>query len=87
MCVLKTRQNSFSRIVNIGIFFSKLRNNNPLDKDFIDYGKLRKSGLDEQQALKKLQIKAVPPSGSDNHNYLQDTWKKNGMRVFKGFLK
>ena len=29
-------------------FFSKLRNNNPLDKDFIDYEKMRKSGLDEQ---------------------------------------
>ena len=37
-------------------FFSRLRNNNPLDKDFIDYEKLRKSGFDEQQALKKLQI-------------------------------
>ena len=49
-------------------FFSKLRNNNPLDKDFIDYEKLRKSGLDEQQTLKKLQIKTVPPSGLDNYN-------------------
>ena len=38
-------------------FFSKLRNNNPLDKDFIDYEMLRKTGLDEQQTLKKLQIK------------------------------
>ena len=68
-------------------FFSKLRNNNPLDKDFIDYEKLRKSGFDEQQALKKLQIKIVPPSGLDNYNYLQETWKKNGMTVFKYFLK
>ena len=68
-------------------FFSKLRNNNPLDKDFTDYEKLRKSGLDEQQALKKLQIKTVPSSGLDNYNYLQETWKKNGMTVFKDFLK
>ena len=66
-------------------FFSKLRNNNPLEKDFIDYEKLRKSGFDEQQALKKLQT--VPPSGLDNYNYLQETWKKNGMTVFKDFLK
>ena len=57
-------------------FFSKLRNNNPLDNDFIDYEKLRKSGFDEQQALKKLQIKTVPSSGLDNYNYLQETWKK-----------
>ena len=68
-------------------FFSKLKNNNPLNKDFIDYEKLRKSGFDEQQALKKLQIKTVPPSGLDNYNYLEETWKKNGMTVFKDFLK
>ena len=68
-------------------FFSKLRNNNSLDKYFIDNEKLRNSGLDEQQALKKLQIKTIPPSGMDNYNYLQETWKKNGMTVFKDFLK
>ena len=68
-------------------FFSKLRNNNPLDKDFLDNEKLRKSGLDEEQALKKLQIKTVPPSGLDNYNYLQETRKKNGMTVFKDFSK
>ena len=68
-------------------FFSKLRSNNPLDKDFIDYEKLRKSGFEEQQALKKLQIKTVPSSGLDNYNYLQKNWKKNGMTVFKDFLK
>ena len=68
------------------VFFSKLRNNNPPDKDFIDYEKLRKRGFDEQQALKKLQIKNFPPSGLDNYNYLQETWKKNGMTVIKDFL-
>ena len=68
-------------------FFSKLENNNPLDKDFIDYEKLRKSEFEEQQALKKLQIKTVSSSGLDNYNYLQETWKKNGMTVFKDFLK
>ena len=53
--------------------FSKLRNNNHLDKDFIDYEKLRKSVLHEQQAAKKFQIKTIPPSGLDNYNYLQET--------------
>ena len=57
------------------------------DKVFIDYGKLRKTGLDQQQALGKLQIKTIPPSGLDNYNYLQETWNKNGMTVFKDFLK
>ena len=68
-------------------FFNKLRNNNPLDQDFLDYERLRKSGFDEQQALKELQIKTVPPIGLDNYNYLQETWKKNRMTVFKDFLK
>ena len=66
-------------------FFRKLKNNNPLDKDFTDYEKLKKSGLDKQQALKKLQAKTVPPSGLDNYNYSRETWKKNGMTVFKDF--
>ena len=29
----------------------------------------------------------MPPSGLDNYNYLQETWKKNGMTVFKDFSK
>ena len=49
-------------------FFSAFRNNNPLDKDFVDYEKLKKSGFDEQQTLKKLQIKTFPPSGLVNYN-------------------
>ena len=68
-------------------FLSKLSNNNTLDKYFKEYETLRKSGLDEQQVLKKLQIKTVPPSGLDNYNYLQETWKKNGMTVLKEYLK
>ena len=67
--------------------FSKLRKNNPLDKDFKYYEKLRKRVLDEQRALKKLQVKSVPPSALDNYNYLRETWKKNGMTLFKDFLK
>ena len=35
-------------------FFSKLRNNNHLEKDFIDFEKLRKNEFEGQQALKKL---------------------------------
>ena len=68
-------------------FFSKLRNDNPLDNDFIDYEKLRKSGLDKQQALKKLQIKTIPPASLDNYNYLLELGRKNGMTVLKDFLK
>ena len=70
------------------VFFTykQLTNNNPLDRDFIDYEKLKKSGIDEQQALKKLQMRTVTPSGLDSCNYLQETWQKNGMTVFKVFF-
>ena len=70
-------------------FLVNLETRNPLDKDFIDYNKLIKSGLEEQQALKKLQVKTVPPFGLDNYIFLRETetWKKNGMTVFKDFLK
>ena len=40
-----------------------------IDKEFIDYEKLRQNRLDEEQSLKKLQIKTVPPSGFNNYNY------------------
>ena len=39
----------------------------------------------QKQAIKKLQIKTVPPSGLGNHHYLRETWKKIGMTVFKDF--
>ena len=41
----------FPKLSPYEAFFSKIRNNNPLDKDFVDFEKLKKSGLDEQQAL------------------------------------
>ena len=77
----------FTELPPYEAFFSKLRNNNLLDKDFLDYERLRKSGFDEQQTIKKLQIKTVLPSGLDNYKYLQETLQKIGMTVFKDFLK
>ena len=68
-------------------FFSKLRNNNPLDKDFQDYQKLRSSGLDKQKVLKKLQIRSVPATGWENYKYLQEIWQKHGKTTFKDFLQ
>ena len=68
-------------------FFSKLRNNNPLDKDFQDYPKLRSSGLDKQKVLKKLQIRSVPATGWENYKYLQEIWQKHRKTTFKDFLQ
>ena len=55
----------FPKLPPYEAFFSKLRNNNSLDKDFIVFEKLRKSELVEQLALRKLQIKTIPSSGFD----------------------
>ena len=83
----KSDKLDFPKLPPYETFFSKVRNNNPLEKDFIDYEKLKKSGHDEQQALQKLQIKTVLPSGLDSYNYLQETSNKNEMTVFNDFLK
>ena len=42
-------------------FFSKLRDHNPLEKEFTDFTKLLNSGLSQQAALKILRLKVVPP--------------------------
>ena len=60
---LTTQTNLISQIATVWKFFSKLRNNNPVDKEIKYHEKLIKSRLDEQQPLKKLQIKTLLPSG------------------------
>ena len=42
-------------------FFSKLRDHNPLEKEFTDFKKFLNSGLSKQEALKKLRLNVVPP--------------------------
>ena len=54
-----------------GCLFSKLRNYNPLEKDFTDFTKLINSGFSQQESLKKLSLKYGPPSGIDTYNYLK----------------
>ena len=57
-------------------FFSKLRNSNPLEKEFTDFIKLLNSGFSQQQSLKKLMLKNFPPSEIDNYNYLKGSGSK-----------
>ena len=57
-------------------FFSKLNDHNPLEKEFTHFTKLLNSGLSQQEALKKLRLKEVPPSGVDNYNYLKVIWEE-----------
>ena len=68
-------------------FFSKLRNYNPLEKEFTDFTKLLNSGFSQQESLKKLRLKNVPPSGIDNYNYLKVVWEQEKMATFRDFVK
>ena len=47
-------------------FFSKLRNINPLEKDYNDFENLTTSGLPSEQAVCKLRLNKVPPTGDEN---------------------
>ena len=68
-------------------FFSKLRNVNPLEKDFSDYQKLLSSGLKTEQALSKMKLSKPPPSGEENYQFLLDIWNHENMTTFKNFLR
>ena len=53
-------------------FFSKLRNVNPLEKEYSDYQKLLSSGLKTEKALSKMKLSKPPPSEEENYHYLLD---------------
>ena len=68
-------------------FFSTLRNSNPLEKDYNDFQNLVNSRLTTEQAVAKLRMDRILPSGAENCSYLQSVWKNNNMQYFSDFLK
>ena len=68
-------------------FFSKLRNVNPLEKHFSDYQNLLRNGLKTEEALSKMKLSKLPPSGEENCHYLLDIWNNENMCTFKDFLR
>ena len=50
-------------------FFSILRNNNPIEKDYIDFQNLVNSSLTTEQAVAELWIDRIPPTGVENFWY------------------
>ena len=50
-------------------FSSKLRNVNPLEKDYSDYQSLHSSGMMTEEALSKMKLSKPPPSGEENYQY------------------
>ena len=51
-------------------FFSILRNSNPLEKDYNDFQNLVDSGLTTEQAVAKLRMDRIPPTGAESYSYL-----------------
>ena len=72
-------------------FFSKLRNVNPLEKDYSDYQKLLSCGLKTEEALSKMKFSKPTPSGEEIYQFLLDIWNhlklEWNMCTFKGFLR
>ena len=68
-------------------FFSILRNSNPLEKDYNYFQNLVNSGLTTEQAVAKLRMDRIPPTGAENYSYLQSVWENNNMENFSDFLK
>ena len=68
-------------------FHNKLRNCNPLEKEYLDYEKLIGSGLTTESALVKKGLSETPPTGAENYSYLQKVWEQEKMQSFKDFLR
>ena len=68
-------------------FFSILRNNNPLEKDYNNFQNLVNSGLTTEQAVAKLRMDRIPPTGAENFSYLQNVREINNMQYFSDFFK
>ena len=68
-------------------FFNILRNSNPLEKDYNDFQNLVNSCLTTEQAVAKLRMDRIPPTGTENYSYLQSVWENNNMQYFSDFPK
>ena len=76
-----------SELPTYDAFFSKLRNVNPLEKDYSDYQNLLSSGLKTDEALSEIKLSKPPPSGEENYQCLLGIWNHENMRTFKDFLR
>ena len=68
-------------------FFSKLRNVNPLEKDYSAYQKKFSCGLKTEETLSKVKLSQPPPSGEENYQNFLDIWSHENMCTFKDILR
>ena len=67
-------------------FFSKLRLNNLLEKNYNDFENLNTSGLSTEQAVCKLRLKKLSPTSVENYAYFWSIWVSERMKSFRDFL-
>ena len=63
-------------------FFSKLKNLNPLEKDFSQFKKMMESGKGELDVLRELGLKEKPLSGKENYVLLEKLGMMEKMTTF-----
>ena len=68
-------------------FHNKLRNCNPLEKEYVDYEQLIGSGFTTETALVKMRLSEKPPAGAGNYSYLRKVWEQEKTQSFKDFLR
>ena len=71
-------------------FYSKLRScktEYTLETEYTHYVDRFKSGLTTGQAVINLKLSKPPPTGIENFQYLQQTWKKEQLSSFQDFLQ
>ena len=54
--------------------------------NYNDFENLPTSGLSSEQAVCKLRLNKIPPTGDENYPYLRSIWVSEGMRSSKDFL-
>ena len=64
-----------------------MRNSNPLEKDYNDFQNFFNSGLTTEQAVAKLGMHRINPTGAENFSYLRSVWENKNMQNFSDFLK
>ena len=69
------------------VFFSKLRNVNPLEKDYLDYHKLLNCGLKTEESLSKMKHSKPPLPGEENYQYFPDKWNHENVCTFQDILR
>ena len=75
-----------TELLKYDAFYIRFRSCNPLETDYTDYVNLLKSGLTTEQAVVKLKLSKLFPTGIENYQYLQRILKQEQMSFFMDFF-